>query len=416
MKKTNKAIDKSSASLPSIVLSALLLTGCFEIKLKNNDALNQSIESLSGQFEGRSSDRSHKIDEPTHHGTNKSKDISTHNSHSYSNKRSYLTDFSSNPSLINDMTYRLSTWVRDWQTQNGLDDAYSYESSNQDDVLEDDTANHEATDETDENAIEEQASSEEQDSEGFELPADPIDARFPDQYACNNTVILLAESMSTSLFETLCGSLDEKATHFHDAMQTHYQVVDDDYNDQLEIRIFNSYASYVEKIKDVSGLNYTTSGGFFYEGNPMLESNVAKIYVFEKSLSNGVWNLDHEFIHYLNGRYIKYGSVRTKAYYLFWEEGVAEYFANPEGDADARFALIDTFTIADILSVDSNDSQTKIYSWSYWLIRYLIEEQPNTMYTLSYHLKQGQFDEYEDLLDEISFDFEDDFQYWLNQH
>jgi microbial collagenase len=225
----------------------------------------------------------------------------------------------------------------------------------------------------------------------------------------------MAESMSTAIFETLCDSLNEKATLFHDRMQTNYQVVDDDYNDKVEIRIFNSYASYVDKIKEVSGLDYSTSGGFFYEGNPMLEGNVAKIYVFEKSLSNGVWNLEHEFIHYLNGRYIKYGGVSTKANYLFGEEGIAEYFANPEGDGDTQFALINPFTIAEVLSIDINDGQTQIYGWSYWLMRYLIEEQSDTTYTLSYYLQQGQFEEYETLLEEISLDFEDNFQQWLEQ-
>jgi microbial collagenase len=142
---------------------------------------------------------------------------------------------------------------------------------------------------------------------------------------------------------------------------------------------------------------------------------VAKIYVFEKSLSNGVWNLEHEFIHYLNGRHIKYGGVSTKANYLFWEEGIAEYFANPEGDGDTQFALINPFTIAEVLSIDINDGQTQIYGWSYWLMRYLIEEQSDTTYTLSYYLQQGQFEEYETLLEEISLDFEDNFQQWLEQ-
>ena len=241
-----------------------------------------------------------------------------------------------------------------------------------------------------------------------------LDARFPDQHYCDHNTVLLAESMSLPLLENLCSSITAVSNTFHQTMQTHYQVNENDHNDLVEIRIFDTYFDYLEKIKDVSGLDFASSGGFFYEGNAAKEGNRAKIYVFEKTFTNGVWNLEHEYIHHLNARFVKYGNVSNREYYLFWEEGMAEYFSQPTLFHDAKLALDDSPTIQNIININIDSTQTEIYGASYWLIRFLIEEHTATLHELAYLLKQGDFDSYEDNLDTFAIKKESEFQSWLN--
>ncbi len=346
--------------------------------------------------------------------------------------RSYLVDISADKTKIKHMAEQLTSWINEKSHLENIqpddDDVPITEPSNSEyiaaeqDIDLDNGREYEEGDEEDKdinilidkNDAGSDQSTEEPETGTFEQLEKPLDPLFTDQHFCNDATVLLAESMSLSMLEKLCADLKAVEERFHDVMQTHYQVVDGDQNDLIEIRIFDSYFSYLNKIKDVSGLTYNSSGGFFYEGFSSKEGNRAKIYVFEKTFSNGVWNLTHEYIHHLNARYIKHGNVSNKAYYLFWEEGIAEYFSQQPGFADARFALLSQFTIDDIISVDENATQTATYGWSYWFIRYLIEQESDRLFELSYHLQQGEFSAYKALLDQIAEDNDAHFQQWLN--
>ena len=93
-----------------------------------------------------------------------------------------------------------------------------------------------------------------------------------------------------------------------------------------------------------------------------------------------MWNLRHEYVHYLDGRFNQYGSFghyplnRT----TWWSEGLAEFIAHGQCfarglDNVAGRPASDRPALADILHLDYDKGGEMVYSWSYTVHRFLNE-------------------------------------------
>ncbi len=152
----------------------------------------------------------------------------------------------------------------------------------------------------------------------------------PNQLTCPQTVTFVYDQITAPQLTQLCSALESTATRFHDWMQTANQPLPGDLNASLEAVVFNSsqhYQDYAGVLFDVD----TNNGGIYLEGNPTAAENQARYLAYQRVVNDRwwVWNLEHEFVHYLEGRFIAAGDYSTSSQVagVWWGEGLAEWVA-----------------------------------------------------------------------------------------
>jgi hypothetical protein len=218
----------------------------------------------------------------------------------------------------------------------------------------------------------------------------------PKQHACPQTVTFVYDQISAPQLTQLCTALDNTATRFHDWMQTANQPLPDDLNDSLEAVVFNSSEHY----QDYGGVLFdvgTNNGGIYLEGNPADPENQARYLAYQRVVNERwwVWNLEHEFVHYLEGRFIAAGDYRTSSQVagVWWSEGLAEWvawgeefprgfsvFLNTPADKRPNLATIFKATYA---------NSDLAYHWSYSVHYFLSTKQRSTYLQLAECLKKA---------------------------
>ncbi|MCJ8274519.1 MAG: collagenase, partial [Psychrosphaera sp.] len=186
-----------------------------------------------------------------------------------------------------------------------------------------------------------------------------------------------AQDMSTSQARETCEILDAELDRFSNRFGTN--VVKNDHSDTLDMVIFDSKTDYQVYSPAIFG-NNTNNGGIFLEGSPDVVGNEARFITFEYEDNNDpgfkIKNLEHEYVHYLDGRINKYGSFRTASpsnggNTVWWSEGLAEYVAWQDNSEYAPDAMMeDYFTLSEVFRTDYNDSIAQIYDWGYAASRY----------------------------------------------
>ena len=155
----------------------------------------------------------------------------------------------------------------------------------------------------------------------------------PFEHTCSPTLRLRAQDLTMSQAEGICRELGAEEQQFHQQMETGWQPVADDHNEALELVVFNSSADWKRYGSALFGGVSTDNGGIYLEGDPARPGNQARFFAYEaewKRPAFQVWNLRHEYVHYLDGRFNQYGSFghyplnRT----TWWSEGLAEFIAH----------------------------------------------------------------------------------------
>jgi microbial collagenase len=205
----------------------------------------------------------------------------------------------------------------------------------------------------------------------------------PFEHTCSPTLRLRAQDLSQDQADGICRELGAEEQQFHQQMETGWQPVSDDNNEALELVIFNSSADWARYGSALFGGVSTDNGGIYLEGDPARPGNQARFFAYEaewKRPAFQVWNLRHEYVHYLDGRFNQYGSFghyplnRT----TWWSEGLAEFiahgqcFARGMDNVSGRPAA-DRPSLADILHLDYDKGGEMVYSWSYTVHRFLNE-------------------------------------------
>ncbi|MDT0604287.1 collagenase [Thalassotalea castellviae] len=203
----------------------------------------------------------------------------------------------------------------------------------------------------------------------------------PKVTSCNDFAELRFDDLTIDQQDSLCQSLITTSDTFHQVLATNYVSVEDDFNDAVYASIFNSsqdYGAYGYSLYQIP----TDNGGFYLEGTPSQEDNIARLFVYQQGEEDAwwVWNWEHEFTHYLDGRYVKYGEFGHLSLdeTTWWSEGLAEYIAWVDEFPRGNYVLTSTPedkwpTIEEISTVNYNSSSDLIYIWSYTLHRFLVE-------------------------------------------
>ncbi len=241
------------------------------------------------------------------------------------------------------------------------------------------------------------------------------------QHACSSSMKFRAQQMSASEFNTACQQVSSQETFFHQFLKTRQQPVADDFNQSLEMVVFDSsddYGQYAGLFFDID----TNNGGMYLEGNPAASGNQARFIAYEAEWLRPdfhIWNLTHEMVHYLDGRFnLKgdFGAARTDSHKtVWWIEGLAEYVSKKNRNNEAiTLGRTKQFSLSQILANTYNSGTDRVYRWGYLAVRFMFETQPATVTTLLRHFRAGDYDAYLGVINGLGTSLDSQWAQWLD--
>ena len=251
-----------------------------------------------------------------------------------------------------------------------------------------------------------------------------IEQALPINHTCSDRIYILTQAMSTAQLNDSCQQLISQESNFHEILATNNQPVANDFNDKLRVVIFNNHAEYNKYGQLIFDIN-TDNGGMYIEGTTQDPNNIATFYSFEHFWVRpefAVWNLNHEFVHYLDGRFVKYDTFNHfPSHMVWWSEGLAEYVANEDNNPRA-FKLVnetkpkDWPSLMDVFNTEYKDGTDRVYRWGYLAVRFMNENHQSDYRKMAHYLKTDFFDGYKKLLDDSGEKHSAEFTQWLVKH
>ena len=244
----------------------------------------------------------------------------------------------------------------------------------------------------------------------------------PINHVCSASLFILAQDLNQQELAQSCEKLTSQESSFHQLLQTDNTPTANDTNSALRVVVFKNwsqYNAYGQLLFDIQ----TDNGGMYIEGTPSKPGNQATFFAYRQFWIEpefAVWNLNHEYVHYLDGHFVKYGGFgHFPNKMVWWSEGLAEYVSkgneNPTTFEVIKRDIEKAPTLAEIFATEYKDGQDRTYKWSYMAIRFLAENYHDDFVQLSIYLKTDYFKGYELLLDELS-KHQPQFALWLNDH
>lgn len=251
-----------------------------------------------------------------------------------------------------------------------------------------------------------------------------IEQALPINHVCSSRIYILTQAMSAAQLSDSCQQLIAQESNFHEILATNNQPVANDFNDKLRVVIFDNHAEYNKFGQLIFDIN-TDNGGMYIEGTTQDPDNIATFYSFEHFWVRpefAVWNLNHEFVHYLDGRFVKYDTFNHfPSHMVWWSEGLAEYVAK-EDNNPRTFKLLNETTpkdwpsLTEIFNTEYKDGTDRVYRWGYLAVRFMNEKHQDEYRKMAHYLKTDFFDGYKKLVDDSGKKYSVEFSQWLVEH
>ncbi len=217
-------------------------------------------------------------------------------------------------------------------------------------------------------------------------------------YDCTANITIRAQaSISQATLDQSCADMALQETEFHAFFNTAGTPVTGDINEHIEVVAFASPEDYEKYAPEFFGIA-TDNGGMYLEGTPTAQGNQARFIAMQCpdawlggscQYIDQIYNLRHEFVHYLDGRYNKAGSYGTFDPNAAWAEGMAEYMAMGK-DHTRTLKTLKGETIPPLYNiVFMGYEYDNLYPWGYFAMRYLGEEHKNEVELIAATLKAG---------------------------
>ncbi|GGX19777.1 M9 family metallopeptidase [Undibacterium macrobrachii] len=239
-------------------------------------------------------------------------------------------------------------------------------------------------------------------------------------YTCSPTIKIRAQDMTSAQLQDSCNILAAEENYFHNMLLTNRTPVANDNNKSLELVVFDDYANYNKyagAIYDIA----TDNGGMYLEGDPADINNQARFIAHEASWLRPtftVWNLEHEYVHYLDGRFNLYGdfSQSIAKPTVWWIEGLGEYLSyknNYQAAIDA--AKTGTYKLSTILgnTYSMSDYVTRAYRWGYMAVRFMNERHRSDIDAILPKLRSGDYAGYQNHINAIGTRYDAEFASWV---
>ena len=201
-------------------------------------------------------------------------------------------------------------------------------------------------------------------------------AILPIEHTCSDTARVRAQNLEEIDLLSVCGLLGAVEARFHRQLRTGGDALAADFNSTVEVVVFADAAEYGAYSPALFG-NDTNNGGIYLEGDPGEPSNTARFLAYRATWLEGepVWNLEHELVHYLDGRFNMRGGFRDYGvdthHTVWWLEGLAEYISKGNTDETAIDIGRSAATpLSEAFRVKYNHGNTAVYRWSYLAARF----------------------------------------------
>ncbi len=244
-------------------------------------------------------------------------------------------------------------------------------------------------------------------------------AILPITHSCSASLRIRAQELTNAQLNEVCDELAVRESYFHEKLNTNNTPVADDNNTTLELVIYNNTDQYKRFSYNIFG-NSVDNGGQYLEGDPSVVGNTPRFFAHEAAWllpEFKVWNLNHEYVHYLDGRFNTYGDFRDFNAHdsVWWGEGIAEYIAKKNFDDDAIVeARKNTYKLSELFRTNYDDhDSTRIYKWGYLAVRFMFEEQTGHVDNILAELRVGDFASYNSILNNIGTSLDTQFATWL---
>ncbi|WP_244215697.1 collagenase [Kitasatospora purpeofusca] len=204
-------------------------------------------------------------------------------------------------------------------------------------------------------------------------------------FTCSSSIRIIAQQATSDNLNAACRSLTSQDAYFHTVAKDNGAVADDR-NTTIEVVVFDSPFDYQVFAASIYGIN-TDNGGMYLEGKPNAAGNQPRFLAYEAPFAKPafeVWNLNHEYTHYLDGRFDMYGDfdagVTTPT--IWWIEGFAEYvsysYRKVNYDAAISAAGLHTYKLSTLFDTTYENTNTeRTYRWGYLAVRYMLEQHRN---------------------------------------
>jgi len=237
----------------------------------------------------------------------------------------------------------------------------------------------------------------------------------------NTTTVKIQNSqLTTEQIDFICSEIESVETLFHQKLNTGMTAVPNDENDEVDVNVFANQPAFMTTGQFLLNMRDDASTGIYFESNPESVSANADVITFEarRWADNEffVWELTHEYTHYLDGRYNKQGDYSTTTSHdlTWWTEGLAEYIA----DNDSPYLSVklaqspSTFTLSEIIK-SGYDGDASPYDWGSTVVKFMVEQRPDDMQILRDKARKGQYSDLDTWLETWASDNQDAFALWL---
>ncbi|MBI2380709.1 MAG: collagenase [Gammaproteobacteria bacterium] len=246
------------------------------------------------------------------------------------------------------------------------------------------------------------------------------DTVLPLRHECGATLRIRAQDMTVEQLQQSCQILAAEEGYFHRMLKTQNRPVANDNNQALEVVVFDDYANY----QRYAGVIYdiaTDNGGMYLEGNPADPSNQARFIAHEASWLRptfSVWNLEHEYVHYLDGRYDMAGDFARGVSQptVWWIEGVAEYLSLKNDNQKAiDAAKAGTYALSTIFgnTYGMSDYTNRAYRWGYMAVRYMVEKHRDVVDASVAKFRADDYEGYWSAMQALGTGHDADFAAWV---
>lgn len=248
---------------------------------------------------------------------------------------------------------------------------------------------------------------------------DQLEAQVLSQtHICSPTIKIRSQNLTATQQASACATMGAEETYFHNKMESGSVPIPGDNNDQLQVNIFDSSNDYGKYGGPIFGID-TNNGGMYLEGDPSVVGNIPNFVAYEADYAKAdhyVWNLEHEYVHYLDGRFDLFGDFNTPTEkVVWWAEGVAEYVANQNNNQ----AAIDTIHDGSVYSLSAvfettydGFDQDRIYRWGYLAVRFMFERHFSEVKAMLAETRAGDWTAYKARLNTWVANYSNEFTTW----
>ncbi|MEZ8785942.1 collagenase [Vibrio splendidus] len=242
----------------------------------------------------------------------------------------------------------------------------------------------------------------------------------PFSYNCAGPAQILAQKMTNEQAQTSCQTLNDKEDDFHNVANTGHQPVSDDYSETVDVIVFNTKDDYSTYSSFLFG-NTTNNGGQFLERTPSQQGNTPRFVAYQNGWDDNfsILNLEHEYVHYLDGRFNQYGDFHTtmrEGSIVWWLEGFAEYMHYKENYFAALSLGKDkTYSLHEVFTTNYSDGLNRVYRWGYLGVRFMLEKHPQETTELLGYARSGEYKQWVARLNDFGPIYNQEFQLWLDE-